>query len=177
MFEQYLIYLISCFKSQGLVVLSDTWVRYHPIHATFQTILSLSQKGWAFAAIHWYQLIITKGSESYLSSPCDSKNETSQESMPCPGLGGLRRGYSLGGGPLPPGTNPPWISKGSLRWKTTGSNGLLGSFGCRSHYLKPVELGCLYLCLCLFSIFFSIFFFRLWSLSRTWIILYALPCF
>ena len=38
---------------------------------------------------------MTKGSESYLSSPCFSKNEATQESVQCPGLGGLRRGYSL----------------------------------------------------------------------------------
>ena len=43
--------------------------------------------------------------------------------MPCPGLGGLRRGYSLWGGgappPSPPGSVPPWITSG-FSWSRVG---------------------------------------------------------
>ena len=43
--------------------------------------------------------------------------------MPCPGLGGLRRGYNLWGGgggpPSPPGSVPPWITSG-FSWSRVG---------------------------------------------------------
>ena len=63
-----------------------------------------------------------------------------------------KRGFKKG---IPLERTPPWITKGSLRWKTMGTTGLLCSFGCRSCFLKPVELGWLYLCLCLFLILFQ----------------------
>ena len=53
----------------------------------------------------------------------------------------------------PPGSNPPWLSKSSSRWKRTSTNGLSCSLGGRCCLLKPVELGWLYLCLWLFLLF------------------------
>ena len=93
---------------------------------------------------------MTKGSESYLSSPCVSKNETIQESVPCPGLGGLRRGYGLWGPPPPERTHP-----GSVR--------VLCCEGCQWIIMFSVEaifwsllnwVDCI--CVCVFLFFFNL---------------------